>query len=215
VLEEACRQWVAWQVASMDEASFTLSVNVSPRQLRDPSFVKEVGRILTRAGLPPSHLTLEITESFMVEDPESARSRLHELKALGVRISMDDFGTGYSSLASLQDLPLDILKIDKVFVDHIAEDPRRTAFAQAIIRMGKTLGLGLIAEGVETAEQSERLQSLGCRFAQGFYFSRPVPAEDIQHMLNASHATRMAGGRWSDGTTQNPRAWLRVLDNTA
>ncbi len=215
VLEEACRQWVAWQVASMDEASFTLSVNVSPRQLRDPSFVSEVGRILTRAGLPPSHLTLEITESFMVEDPASARARLHELKALGVRISMDDFGTGYSSLASLQDLPLDILKIDKVFVDHIAEDPRRTAFAQAIIRMGKTLGLGLIAEGVETAEQSEQLQSLGCRFAQGFYFSKPVPADEIQHMLNASHATRVAGGRWSDGAPQDPRAWLRVLDHTA
>ena len=215
VLEEACRQWVAWQVASIDEASFTLSVNVSPRQLRDPSFVSEVGRILTQAGLPPSHLTLEITESFMVEDPASARARLHELKALGVRISMDDFGTGYSSLASLQDLPLDILKIDKVFVDHIAEDPRRTAFAQAIIRMGKTLGLGLIAEGVETAEQSERLQSLGCRFAQGFYFSKPVPAEEIQHMLNSSHATRVAGGRWSDGAPQDPRAWLRVLDHTA
>ncbi|HEV3275115.1 MAG TPA: EAL domain-containing protein, partial [Candidatus Dormibacteraeota bacterium] len=148
VLEEACKQWQAWQVELIDEPAFTVSVNVSPRQLRDPSFVSEVWRILTRVGLPPSHLTLEITESFMVDDPESARARLRELKALGVRISMDDFGTGYSSLASLQDLPLDVLKIDKLFVDHVAEDPRRTAFAQAIIRMGKTLGLGLIAEGV-------------------------------------------------------------------
>ena len=129
----------------------------------------------------------------MVDDPASARARLHELKTLGVRISMDDFGTGYSSLASLQDLPLDILKIDKLFVDHVAEDPRRTAFAQAIIRMGKTLGLGLIAEGVETADQAERLQSLGCRFAQGFYFSRPVPPDEIQQMLLASHAIRVDG----------------------
>jgi EAL domain-containing protein (putative c-di-GMP-specific phosphodiesterase class I) len=115
-------------------------------------------------------------------------------KAVGVRISLDDFGTGYSSLASLQDLPLDILKIDKLFIDHVAEDPRRTAFAQAIIRMGKTLGLGLIAEGVETAAQAERLQSLGCRLAQGFYFSRPVPADEIQRMLRTSHAMRVAGG---------------------
>jgi EAL domain-containing protein (putative c-di-GMP-specific phosphodiesterase class I) len=127
---------------------------------------------------------------------------------------MDDFGTGYSSLASLQDLPLDILKIDKLFVDHVAEDPRRTAFAQAIIRMGKTLGLGLIAEGVETAEQAERLQSLGCRFAQGFYFSRPVPAEEIQRMLHASHAMRLAGGRWSQ-VEAGDRPRLRVLGETA
>ncbi len=215
VLEEACRQWQAWQVELIDEPAFTVSVNVSPRQLRDPSFVSEVWRILTRAGLPPSHLTLEITESFMVEDPESARNRLRELKNLGVRISMDDFGTGYSSLASLQDLPLDILKIDKLFVDHIAEDPRRTAFAQAIIRMGKTLGLGLIAEGVETAEQSDRLQSLGCRFAQGFYFSRPVPADEIQRMLRASHAMRVAGGRWAEAEQHDRRAWLRVLEESA
>jgi diguanylate cyclase (GGDEF)-like protein len=215
VLEEACRQWKEWQVELIDEPAFTVSVNVSPRQLRDPSFVSEVWRILTRVGLPPSHLTLEITESFMVDDPESARARLRELKALGVRISMDDFGTGYSSLASLQDLPLDVLKIDKLFVDHVAEDPRRTAFAQAIIRMGKTLGLGLIAEGVENADQAERLQSLGCRFAQGFYFSRAVPADEIQRMLHASHAMRLAGGRWAEAAPLERRGWLRVLEESA
>ena len=211
VLEVACRQWQAWHVAIDDQPTVTMSVNVSPRQLRHPDFVKDVSRILVKTGLLPSHLTLEITESFMVDDPASARARLHELKSLGVRISMDDFGTGYSSLASLQDLPLDILKIDKLFVDHVAEDPRRTAFAQAIIRMGKTLGLGLIAEGVETAEQAERLQSLGCRFAQGFYFSRPVPAEEIQRMLQASHAMRVGGGRWAQPADRQTR--LRVLES--
>ncbi|MFI5285535.1 MAG: putative bifunctional diguanylate cyclase/phosphodiesterase [Candidatus Dormibacteria bacterium] len=215
VLEEACRQWQEWQVELNDEPGFTVSVNVSPRQLRDPGFVSEVWRILTKAGVPPSHLTLEITESFMVDDPESARARLRELKSLGIRISMDDFGTGYSSLASLQDLPLDILKIDKLFVDHVAEDPRRTAFAQAIIRMGKTLGLGLIAEGVETADQAERLLSLGCRLAQGFYFSRPVPADEIKRMLHASHAMRLAGGRWAPAEPVERRAFLRVLEETA
>ena len=215
VLEEACRQWQVWQVELVDQPSFTVSVNVSPRQLRDPGFVADVRQILRRGGLHPSDLTLEITESFMVDDPESARSRLRDLKTLGVRISMDDFGTGYSSLASLQDLPLDILKIDKAFVDHIAEDPRRTAFAQAIIRMGKTLGLGLIAEGVETAEQSERLQSLGCRLAQGFYFSRPVTGEEITQMLHASHAMRQSGGRWPSAEASEARTWLRVLEESA
>jgi diguanylate cyclase (GGDEF)-like protein len=215
VMEEACRQWQLWQVELVDQPAFTVSVNVSPRQLRDPGFVADVRKILRRGGLHPSDLTLEITESFMVDDPESARSRLRDLKTLGVRISMDDFGTGYSSLASLQDLPLDILKIDKAFVDHIAEDPRRTAFAQAIIRMGKTLGLGLIAEGVETAEQSERLQSLGCRLAQGFYFSRPVTGDEITQMLHASHAMRESGGRWPAADAPETRTWLRVLEETA
>ena len=213
VLEVACRQWQAWHVGLDDEPTVTMSVNVSPRQLRHPDFVKDVSRILVKTGLLPSHLTLEITESFMVDDPASARARLHELKTLGVRISMDDFGTGYSSLASLQDLPLDILKIDKLFVDHVAEDPRRTAFAQAIIRMGKTLGLGLVAEGVENADQAERLQSLGCRFAQGFYFSRPVHADEIQKMLLASHAIRVNGGRWVQPDPAGQRARLRVLES--
>jgi diguanylate cyclase (GGDEF)-like protein len=215
VLEVACRQWQAWHVEIEDEPTVTMSVNVSPRQLRHPDFVEDVRRILVKTGLLASHLTLEITESFMVDDPESARARLHELKALGVRISMDDFGTGYSSLASLQDLPLDILKIDKLFVDHVAEDPRRTAFAQAIIRMGKTLGLGLVAEGVETADQAARLQSLGCRLAQGFYFSKPVAADEIQRMLHASHAMRVAGGRWSEAVPRQQAAFLHVLEASA
>jgi len=215
VLEEACRQRQIWQRELIDEPSFNLSVNVSPRQLRDPEFVSEVWRVLSRTGVLPSHLTLEITENFMVDDPVSAKARLRELKNLGVRISMDDFGIGYSSLASLQDMPLDTLKIDKAFIDHIAEDPRRAAFAAAIIRMGKTLGLELVAEGVETAEQSERLQSLGCRLAQGFYFSRPVDSDAIMRMLGASHAMRGAGGNWATPDAPPAHSRLRVLEETA
>jgi diguanylate cyclase (GGDEF)-like protein len=184
VLEQACRQCQEWQTAFPDQASFSVSVNVSPRQLRNPKFVNDVWDVLRRTGLHPSRLVLEITESVMVEDPHNASSRLHELKALGVRISVDDFGTGYSSLAVLQDLPLDILKIDKAFVDDVANDPRRTAFAQAIIRLGKTLGLRLIAEGVENEAQSDRLRSLGCELAQGYYFSRPVESGEITRMLH-------------------------------
>ena len=198
VLEEACRQCQAWQNELLDESAFSVSVNVSPRQLRDPNFVSEVWRALTRTGLHPSHLILEITENFMVESPENAGDRLRELKALGVRISIDDFGTGYSSLAMLQELPIDILKIDKAFVDHVADDPRRTAFAQAIIRLGKTLGLELVAEGVETSAQSDRLHNLGCRFAQGYFFSKPVKSDEIRQMLRTATAMREVGGAWTD-----------------
>jgi EAL domain-containing protein (putative c-di-GMP-specific phosphodiesterase class I) len=202
VLEEACRQCQEWHNELIDQPPFSMSVNVSPRQLRDPNFVSDVWRALTRTGLHPSHLILEITENFMVESPENAGDRLRELKALGVRISIDDFGTGYSSLAMLQDLPIDILKIDKAFVDHIADDPRRTAFAQAIIRLGKTLGLELVAEGVETRAQSERLNSLGCSIAQGFFFSKPVSAEDIRTMLRTGHAMRAWGNPSADGDVE-------------
>jgi diguanylate cyclase (GGDEF)-like protein len=185
VLETACRQCQEWQTAFPDQNGFFVSVNVSPRQLRQPDFADAVWAVLSRTGLHPSRLVLEITESFMVEDPERASDRLHSLKALGVRLSIDDFGTGYSSLATLQELPIDILKIDKAFVDHVADDPRRAAFAQAIIRMGKTLGLALVAEGVERQEQAERLHTLGCRIAQGHHFCRPVEPAVIERMLAA------------------------------
>ena len=184
VLHSACEQCQRWQIDFPDQTSFSVSVNVSPRQLRNQRFVADVWRTLSQTGLHPGRLVLEITESYMVEDPKNARERLHELKALGVRISIDDFGTGYSSLAVLQELPIDILKIDKAFVDHIVDDPRRAAFAQAIIRMGKTLGLGLIAEGVEEPQQAERLRSLGCALAQGFHFSRPAEPALITRMLH-------------------------------
>jgi len=184
VLSEACRRCQEWQTQFPDQGKFSVSVNVSPRQLRNPQFVTDAWRVLSQTGLHPSRLVLEITESFMIEEPKTAAERLHELKALGVRISIDDFGTGYSSLAVLQELPIDVLKIDKAFVDHIVDDPRRAAFAQAIIRMGKTLGLALIAEGVEDAEQAERLLALGCPLGQGYHFSRPVEPSAITRMLN-------------------------------
>ena len=203
ILREACRQCSQWQNDLTDQPSFSVSVNVSPRQLRESRFVSDVWHVLTETGLHPSHLILEITESFMLDSPESAGERLRELKALGVRISLDDFGTGYSSLATLQDLPLDILKIDKAFVDHVADDPRRTAFAQAIIRLGRTLGLSLIAEGVETAAQSRRLMSLGCPNAQGYFYSKPVAASTIGRMLRASHTMREMGGMWTSDSDEH------------
>ena len=124
----------------------------------------------------------------MVDDPVLVVERLRELRALGVRIAIDDFGTGYSSLSALQELPVDILKIDKAFVDHVVDDPRRAAFAEAIVRMGKTLGLGLIAEGVEEPEQAERLQQLGCSLAQGYHYCRPEAAGTITRLLRRTES---------------------------
>lgn len=189
VLREACEQCQAWQSAFPDLAAFSVSVNVSPRQLGNQRFVKDVWEALSRSALHPSHLVLEITESFMAEDPDNARRMLARLKATGVRISLDDFGTGYSSLAVLQDLPIDIIKIDRAFIDRMFDDPRGGAFVQAIVRMGKTLGLGLVAEGVELAEQAERLLTLGCGEAQGYYFAPPAPADTVTELLRRSTRT--------------------------
>ena len=183
VLQEACRQCQTWQTAFPDLAAFFVSVNVSPKQLNNQRFVADVWDALRRSGLHPSRLVLEITESFMAEDPDHARMLLHQVKATGVRISLDDFGTGYSSLSALQDLPIDILKIDRSFIDHMVDDPRRGAFVQAIVRLGKTLGLGLVAEGVEKPEQADRLLALGCTEAQGYYFSAPAAAAVMTRML--------------------------------
>jgi diguanylate cyclase (GGDEF)-like protein len=190
VLEEACRQVRAWHLAHPDHAALGMSVNLSPRQLQDEAFVAQVARVLRDTGLDPRLLTLEITESFMVAGGAPS-GRLDELKALGVRLSIDDFGTGYSSLSALQHLPVDCLKIAKPFVDGIAEDPQKRAFAQAIVRLGRTLHLELVAEGVERREQRDRLVELGCHLAQGYHFARPMDAEGIDELLRDGVGARV------------------------
>ena len=182
MLEQSCRQARAWQLRFPDR-QIGVGVNLSPRQLNDARFPGDVARVLAETGLDPALLTLEITESIMVEDTEIMASRLGALKALGVNLSIDDFGTGYSSLSCLQYLPVDTLKIAKPFVDGIAEDPRQRAFVKAIVALGRTLGLKLVAEGVERPEQRDQLRDLRCQCAQGYYFSRPVVAEEITDML--------------------------------
>ncbi|HEY2703077.1 MAG TPA: EAL domain-containing protein [Candidatus Dormibacteraeota bacterium] len=184
VLEIACRQARAWHVDHPEHGDLGMSVNLSPRQLQDEGFVRQVARVLAETGLDPRLLTLEITESVMV-DGGAPSGRLNELKALGVRLSIDDFGTGYSSLSALQHLPVDSLKIAKPFVDGIAEDPQKRAFAQAIVRLGRTLKLDLIAEGVERREQRDHLLDLGCHMAQGYYFARPMDVAAMEELLRA------------------------------
>ena len=180
VLETACAQVAAWQ--EMPElAGLSLSVNVSARQLHNAEIVDQVRAALADSGLPPASLVLEVTESITADT--NAVAMLHELRNLGIRIALDDFGTGYSSLAYLEKLPIDMLKIDKNFVDDIHTQASRASLASAIIRLGRSFGLETVAEGVEKPEQLLLLTELGCDLSQGYLIARPGPPETIRATL--------------------------------
>jgi diguanylate cyclase (GGDEF)-like protein/PAS domain S-box-containing protein len=179
VIEEACRQLRHWQCIGRTGPSGTVDVNLSARQIDHPDIVDTVERILETTGLSPEHLTLEITESALMKDAASALQVLKALKGVGVSLAIDDFGTGYSSLSYLQRFPLDILKIDKSFVEELGSSHQGEEIVLAVINLAHALGLEVVAEGVETERQLEVLQRLHCDFAQGYLFSKPVPADDI------------------------------------
>ncbi len=177
VLGEACRQAVRWREQGL--GALRVAVNVSARQLRDASFAEAVAGALAASGLEAGALELEITESSIMEQPERAIDLLRALKALGVHIAIDDFGTGYSSLSHLKRFPLDRLKIDRSFVSDIEHDANDAAIVAAAVSVAHNLGLSVVAEGVESAEQVARLRKLGCDVLQGFHFSRPLPAAEL------------------------------------
>ncbi len=178
VLEEACHQLRHWQdgAAPLD----SVQVNLSARQIDDPSIVETIEAILARTGLPPEYLTLEITENALMRDAAAALVVLQTLKELGVLLAIDDFGTGYSSLSYLQRFPLDVVKVDRMFVHELEEDNGGRAIVSAVISLAHALGLEVVAEGVETERQLELLRELDCDYAQGFLFSRPVPAAELR-----------------------------------
>ena len=178
VLEEACHQLRHWQDGAVRLDS--VEVNLSARQIDDPSIVETIETILARTGLPPEHLTLEITESALMRDAAAALVVLRALKELGVLLAIDDFGTGYSSLSYLQRFPLDVLKVDRMFVHELEGDNGGREIVSAVISLAHALGLEVVAEGVETEQQFEALRDLDCDFAQGFLFSRPVPASELR-----------------------------------
>ncbi|MEG5061645.1 EAL domain-containing response regulator [Microcoleus sp. A2-C5] len=181
VLQTACRQIQIWQ-----NAGFSLqqvAVNLSPRQFHQPELSSRVAEILAEIGLAPSSLELELTESLMVEDAESAIATLQQLKDLGVSISIDDFGTGYSSLSYLTQYPFDVLKIDRCFISNITDGCTNAAIVKAIIEMAHSLCLEVIAEGVETEAEKDFLWRYECDAMQGYLFSPPVPAADFEKLL--------------------------------
>jgi diguanylate cyclase (GGDEF)-like protein/PAS domain S-box-containing protein len=175
VLIEACRQAGEWQRERPD-FPLTIRVNLSARQIAQPDLVAQVVAALAGAGIDASSLCLEITETALMSDPAAGLKVLQDLRSLGVELAIDDFGTGYSSLSYLKRFPVDVLKIDRSFVDGLGEDPDDTAIVTAIISLGRALGLRLVAEGVETRSQLDELRRLGCDRAQGFMFARPRPA---------------------------------------
>jgi diguanylate cyclase (GGDEF)-like protein len=180
VLRAACAQVAQWR---RTHRRLNVSVNVSARQLADPHLVDDVLQVLHDTRLDPEALTLEITESAVIGDPDVAFERLTVLKGIGVRIAVDDFGTGYSSLSSLHNLPVDTLKIDKTFIDGVATGDEAAGVVHAIISLARTLRLGTVAEGVEHRDQVRRLEELGCQQLQGYCFSKPLPAEQIASLL--------------------------------
>jgi EAL domain-containing protein (putative c-di-GMP-specific phosphodiesterase class I) len=183
VLRQACSDARDWREAGYPDLQ--VSVNCSAQQFQRDGFVETVDLILRGTGLPASCLELEITESVIVQRSEEVIARFAALDAMGVRIAIDDFGTGYSSLSYLKRFAIHQLKIDQSFVRDISSDPDDAAIVSAIIAISHSLGLQVLAEGVETAEQLAFLRSLGCDCAQGYYFSRPVPAEEFTRLLES------------------------------
>ena len=188
VLVEACRQLREWQQDGVAPQNFVMNVNLSGRQFQSPLLDAEITRILQSTGLNPHSLKLEITESVVMQDAESAVAKLQALKKLGVQLAIDDFGTGYSSLSYLKRFPVDTLKIDRSFVGGIAIDGQDSAIVASVIALAKSLGLTVTGEGVETPAQAAFLRTLGCDRGQGFWFALPLPACDVRDLLERESA---------------------------
>jgi EAL domain-containing protein (putative c-di-GMP-specific phosphodiesterase class I) len=184
VLRTACAQAASWRRSKLSPVR--VAVNLSARQFEDADFVARVEDALEESGLEPTALELEITESMVARDTAQAAKWLADLRALGVRVVVDDFGTGYSSLNYLKRLPLDTLKIDRSFVSGLGAEPHDSSIVTAVVALADALGLETLAEGVETPEHLAMLRDLGCHMAQGYYFSRPVAAEAVTALLEAS-----------------------------
>ena len=188
VLEEACRQAVRWQAESPTAAPRWVSVNLSARQLVEPSLVETVGQTVARTGIEPDLLHLEVTESVVMDDVELFLERLLGLRSLGIHLSVDDFGTGYSSLSYLKRFPIDTLKVDRSFVDGLTTPGNDASIVAAVVALARALGLTVLAEGVETPEQLHEVRHLGCDLAQGFFVTRPLPGSGLAALLH----------RWDD-----------------
>jgi diguanylate cyclase (GGDEF)-like protein/PAS domain S-box-containing protein len=204
VLQTACRQIAQWSAAH-PERNLSVSVNISALQLRQQDFVQSVLAVVRAAGADPHRLKLELTESMLAENIEDTIAKMTALKIEGISFSLDDFGTGYSSLAYLRRLPLGQLKIDRSFVSDILTEPGSAAIAQTIISLSHALGVPVVAEGVETAEQRACLSGMGCHTYQGYLFSRPIPAAEFERLLDAGgKLLPSSNSAWESPRTKGP-----------
>jgi EAL domain-containing protein (putative c-di-GMP-specific phosphodiesterase class I) len=187
VIGEACRQLSAWtaegRLSSPRLERLAMWVNLSARQLQEPEFVQTIADELASSGVGPERLTLEITESGLMADLDQSTATLHRLRALGVRLAIDDFGTGYSSLSYLERLPVEVLKIDRSFTAAIGHGRDVPVLVRSIVKLGQTLHMEVLAEGIETSEQLNKLRAIDCRLGQGFYFSPALPAAEVIELL--------------------------------
>ncbi|MFG2837759.1 aminotransferase class I/II-fold pyridoxal phosphate-dependent enzyme [Streptomyces zaomyceticus] len=184
VLEHAARDIARWQRARPSKSPLYASVNVSARQFRDPGFLDSVRRTLRSSGLAPGSLVLELTETVLMRRDAQIRTTMAALKEMGVSIAIDDFGTGFSSLSYLREFPIDVLKVDKSFIDNITTDPQQVALVEGIVRIADVLGLQVVAEGIEHEEQRALLAEMGCRYGQGYLFARPMTAHQTESYLH-------------------------------
>jgi diguanylate cyclase (GGDEF)-like protein/PAS domain S-box-containing protein len=182
-LGEACRCLKRWNESLAADRQFFMSVNLSIKQFTQPNLVENIGKLLRELGLSPESLKLEITESTVMEDPVAAVEMLQQMKALGIRLAIDDFGTGYSSLSYLHRFPLDTLKIDRSFISGIAGGINGMEIARTVMPLAQNLCLDVVAEGVETAQQVQELKKLNCKYAQGYYFSKPLSSQDAEALI--------------------------------
>jgi EAL domain-containing protein (putative c-di-GMP-specific phosphodiesterase class I) len=183
VLQEACRQLAGWQRKHSEAAGLSISINVSGKQLIDDHLVIHLRDVLHQTRLDPASVRLEITESILMEDRSDTMERLHALKETGVLLSMDDFGTGYSSLSCLHLFPIDVLKVDRSFVENLEGRRHAAAVVHAVVSLAHDIGLVVVAEGVERRDQVAFLQTLDCDLGQGYLFSRPLAAEGAERFL--------------------------------
>jgi EAL domain-containing protein (putative c-di-GMP-specific phosphodiesterase class I) len=198
VLQTAAEQLAAWALIP-ERALLSIAVNVSARQFRAADFVPGLQALLAGGRFAPECLKLELTESLLLDEVDTAIATMQRVAALGLRFSLDDFGTGYSSLNYLKRLPLQQLKIDKSFVDDLGESPDGAAIAQMIVALGDSLGLEVIAEGVEQAAQRDALLRLGCRRFQGYLFGRPMPVEALEALLSPAPGPGSSGSSGQTG----------------
>jgi len=183
VLREALRTFAGWRAADPDRPLRYVSVNVSARQFRTPGFVDQVRDALAESGARPEWLLLEVTESLVLRDAENVWADLRELRSWGVRIAIDDFGTGYSSLSYLRHMPVDILKIDKSFIDDIGHSDEQFALVEAIVNLAGILKLAVVAEGIEHRDHHDLLFRMGCPYGQGYHFSKPETSDRVTALL--------------------------------
>jgi predicted signal transduction protein with EAL and GGDEF domain len=186
ILQEACRQMRAWNEQYRPGAPLEIAVNLSVRQLASAALTRDIATMIEGIGIEPQRVTLEVTESSLMDDPDCMIRRLDELRSMGLTLSMDDFGTGYSSLSYLRDLPVDVVKIDRSFVGGVARTDEEWALVTAIVRLAQSLGKRTLGEGVETAAQVAHLRALGCDLAQGYLFGRPLPPAEFERLLGGA-----------------------------